>query len=97
MQMLIVPAPMDALRGRARLHVMWALGLIAHAGEFRMLEIVWRNPNSLVRTRMSVDKIWLHDPVTGQAQAIYRTRAVPGSPEVEYELVVSRRKPVCAA
>jgi hypothetical protein len=58
-----------------------------------MLEIVWRNPNRLVRTKMAVDKTWRHDSATGQAQAIYRTRAAPGSPDVEYELVVNRREP----
>src|ERR1700740_3423705 len=67
----------------------------AHAGEFRMLEIVWRNPNRLVRTRMSVDKTWRHDSVTGEAQAIYRTRAAPGSPDVEYELVAEGTWPCC--
>ena len=62
-----------------------------------MLEIVWRNPNRLVRTRVSVDKTWRDNPATGQAEAIYRKRGAPGSPVVEYELVVSRREPLCAA
>ena len=64
-----------------------------------MLEIVWRNPNRLVRARarVSVDKAWRNNPVTGQAQPVYRTRAAMGSPEVEYELVVNRRQPVYAA
>jgi hypothetical protein len=62
-----------------------------------MLEIVWRNPNRLVRARVSVDKTWCNSPVPGQAQTVYRTRAAMGSPEVEYELVVNRREPVCAA
>ena len=63
-----------------------------------MLEIVWRNPNRLVRARVSVDKTWRNNPVTGQAQTVYRTRAAPwGSPEVEYELVVNQTEPVCAA
>lgn len=62
-----------------------------------MLEIVWRYPNRLVRARVSVDKIWRNNPVTGQAQTVYRTRAAIGIPEVEYEPVVYRREPVCAA
>jgi hypothetical protein len=63
-----------------------------------MLKIVWRNPNRLVRARVSVERTCRNDPVTGQAPTIYRTRAAPGrSPEVEYELVVNRREPVCAA
>ena len=49
-----------------------------------MLEIVWRNPNRLVRARVSVDKTWHNNPVTGQAQTVYRTRAAMGSPEGEY-------------
>ena len=56
-----------------------------------MLEIVWRNPNRLVRARVSVDKAWRNNPVTGQAQPVYRTRAAMGSPEVEYELVGRNR------
>ncbi len=64
---------------------------------FLMLEIVWRNPKRLVRARVCVNKTWRNNPVTGQAQTVYRTRAAMGSPEVEYELVVNRREPVCAA
>jgi hypothetical protein len=62
-----------------------------------MLKIVWRNPNRRVRARASVEKTWRNNPVTGQAQTVYRTRAAMGIPEVEYELVVNRREPVCAA
>ena len=65
-----------------------------------MLEIVVRNPKRLVRARVCVDKTWRNNPVTGQAQTVYRTRAAMGRPEVEeveYELVVNRREPVCAA
>jgi hypothetical protein len=62
-----------------------------------MLEIVVRNPKRLVRARVCVDKTCRNNPVTGQAQTVYRTRAAMGNPEVEYELVVNRREPVYAA
>jgi hypothetical protein len=81
------PAFMQCLRAR----------LMRTQREFLMLEIVWRTPNRLVRARVSVDKTWRNHTVTGQAQTVYRTRAAMGSPEVEYELVVNRREPVCAA
>ena len=59
-----------------------------------MLEIVWRNPNRLVRARVSDRETWLHDPVAGQPQShesrTWKSRS-------QYELVVSRKKPVCAA
>jgi hypothetical protein len=62
-----------------------------------MLQVVWRNPNKVVRTRVSVERIRRHDPVTGQVQAIYRASGVQGSPEVEYEIAVSQGEPVCVA
>lgn len=66
-------------------------------GEVSMLQIVWRNPNKVVRTRVSVERIGRHDSVTGHLHAIYRTRGALGSPEVEYEIAVSPREPVCVA
>ena len=62
-----------------------------------MLEIVWRNPDRQVKARVSVDKTVRQNPLTGQQQIIYRTRAAPGHSEVDYELVANWTGPVHAA
>jgi hypothetical protein len=62
-----------------------------------MLQVVWSNPNKVVRTRVSVERTRRHEPVAGQVHAIYRASGAPGSPEVEYEIAVSQGEPVCVA
>lgn len=62
-----------------------------------MLEIVWRNPNRLARTRVIVDRTLRHNPETGEAEIIYRTRAATEDADVEYEFVVNWSQPGHAA
>ena len=62
-----------------------------------MLEIVWRNPNRLVRARVIVDKTSRLDPETGEPEIVYHTTSGMDGADIEYEVVVSPRQPVHAA
>jgi len=65
--------------------------------ELFMLEIVWRNPNSLVQERVTLDKTLRHNSETGETETIYSRRTAVVGEGVEFQLVVDARQPLHAA